>query len=341
MKYRILSMMSLVVLGGCMTGPTPEQYEKMAENLNNINKNLEVISKAIEEQNRMMVALGGDSSMGSRRGNLARLAKIEKLPPNSTEEQVKEYISQIVQASTGQHSYSSSDIQVKMFKAIGKGHFKAIIELLKTDDFRHAFHLRQALPELADEKDKDEIIKNMEIIPELAPIAIKMGWGDEYKDKLWDIMERGENIWELQRVIGPLIKTDKDRERVIKVYINGRNSTELFESIKSFPNVDLADVTTRAWDVQKYAQEWQRNKYAMDAAENGNVDALGTLIISLNTRGSNLLNSGQNIGARLMKLTKQPLIPQELYDWYSSNKDKLYFDKETGTFKVKGNTTGS
>lgn len=337
MKYQMLGVASLVILGGCVTGPTTEQYEKMAENLSNINKNLEAINKAFEKQNSIVMALDNVPKHSSNRGNLFLLGKIEKLPEKPTEKQVEKYLRQIGNASIGQNSFSSNDVQVQMIKSIGKGHFKTILKMLNTGNnhsssFLH--HLKSALPSLVDESDKEEVIKNLEVVPELAPVVIKMGWGEECKDKLLNILEISSNTWELQNLIGPLLKNDKDRERVINVFIKGSNSFNLFSTIKTFPNVDLADISSKAWEIHKFSYEWQRNQYALNAAEYGNINALESLIINFNSN-RNFSHYGSNATGKLLKLTGQPLIPRKMLEWYNTNKDKLYFDKEAGSFKVK------
>ncbi len=149
MKYQVIGMLAAGVLAGCTTTntPTTEQYEKIAEQLGRINQQLEAINKSLESKNRQEKLSAGITtrtyvSGASSSGNLAALSKIPALSDKATKEEITKYIQAIRQASVGQNSYSSTDIQVGMLKVIGPGHLDVIMPFLDGGNF----HLNYALP---------------------------------------------------------------------------------------------------------------------------------------------------------------------------------------------------
>ncbi len=333
MKYHIISIPAALLLAGCATSPTPEQYDKLADQLAKINQNLEAINKAVENNNRLMqLSTQSPTSRVStaNRGNLLALSKIAKLSEKPTDEEIRKYIIAVKAASEGQNHFSPDDIQSKMLREIGPGHLSVIIPFL-SDNF---YHLDHALPALIEEKDKDFVTKNILRYPRMAVIAFKMGWEKDAKEDIFKVFESSNNqMWELKNNIGKIVETPEDRERVIKVYVNGSSASDLYNTVRAFPDIDIVKINNDAWEKQKYTYSWNRVQYGLKAASTGNKDALGSLIVLYSTE-RNTFN--HNDGATtLMRLTGQSLNAAKLTEWYDKNKDNLYFDKEKGRFLVK------
>ncbi len=333
MKYHIISIPAALLLAGCATSPTPEQYDKLADQLAKINQNLEAINKAVENNNRLMqLSTQSTSSRTStaNRGNMLALSKIAKLSEKPTDAEIRKYILAIKAASDGQNHFGPDDIQTKMLREIGPGHLSVIIPFLDNS----FYHLDQALPALIEEKDKDFVTKNILRYPRMAVIAFKMGWEKDAKDDIFKVFETDNNqIWELKSNIGKIVETPEDRERVIKVYINGASASDLYNTIQAFPDIDLVKINNDAWEKQKYSHSWSRIQYGIKAASTGNKEALGSLIQLFST-DRNTFNHNEG-ATTLMRLTGQTLNAAKLTEWYDKNKDNLYFDKEKGRFLVK------
>ena len=336
MKYQVIGMLALGLLAGCATPntPTTEQYEKIAEQLGRINQQLEAINKSLESNSRLAKLSTATNRMYpatlQNRGDLVALSKIPTLSDNATTQEITKYIGAIKQASVGQNSYSPSDVQVEMLKAIGPGHLEVIMPFLSNDNF----HMNYALPFLVDDKDKDIVLKNILRYPKLASVAIKRGWGKEAKEDIFKVLEAGSGgSWELMRNAALFIETPEDRERIIKIYINGSNTNELFNTIKAFPGIDLAKINNEAWKKHQYDQQWSRLQYATRAADTGNLEALAAMIQILGVDRSSFNHNDSAI--TLIRLTGQSLDYDKLMKWFEVNKDNLYFDKEQRCFLVR------
>ncbi len=334
MKYLTLTYTGLLALlvGGC-TAPTPEQYDRLARQLEDINKNLAAMTESYDTYNRLLAAEEQEARIRARaadvrKENLYKLRRIRKLSENPTEEQVRNYLEQILAAS-GEEPCDKEAPQVKMLRAIGPGHLDALLPYLKAGKPVAALEL--ILPELVSPKDKQLVLENLKEVPVLAVAAIRQGWGNDARETIFGILEDGKYGEDLIPYLKTLTQNAADRERIVNLYINRESTGALYPVIRDFPDLDIVNVNNRAWARQKKNAD-TAPQYAMRAAETGNVEALGYVINGFFDPKTAELFPGADV--LLIKLTGLSLDRKTLTTWYQTNKDKLFIEEKSGRFSI-------
>ncbi|GEM_PF-1787659 len=344
MKYPIISMLALsLLLAGCTasTSQNSEQYDKIAEQLAQINQKLDSISQVIEGRNRQPLVIRNAVSrkFSRNQGEAIALAQIPKLSEKPSAEEVKKYIEAIRKASAGQMTFTSEDIQIKMLQEIGPGYLQTVVvpflDLEKTE--QQFFHLNYALPYLVAKDDKDFVLKNILNYPRFAAIALENGWGKEARRDIFNVFENNDFQRHLLcSKIGEIVETPEDRAKLIELYTKGTNTMTLYDTIKTFPDIDMEKIDNEAWENQRFSNSWNHKQYAIRAASRGNLSALEFLIME--TRMDDMKSLDRDYTAALRRLTGLPPNADSLMAWFRKNKDRLYFDKEQQRFLVKEET---
>lgn len=336
MRYMTMAFSGLLLLGGgCAAPPEPEQYDRITRQLENINRNLAAMTDAYSDYNRLLAAsernaFENRSSVAERKENLHMLRRIRKLPENPTDEQIRNYVEQIIRASGGA-SCPSEAPQVKMLKAVGPGRLRVLLPFLK--DGSGVLLLEQVLPELVVPADKELVLEYLREFPVFAVTAIRQGWINDAKKDIFEILEDpedGKYRSSLIPYVKTLAQTPADREKIVNLYIGRTNCSGLYPVIREFPDIDIVSINNQAWTRQKEGPE--AAQYAMRAAETGNVEALGYLINGYFDRNTESVFDGADI--MLIKLTGLPLDRKTMAEWYQGNKDKLYIDEKSGRFST-------
>lgn len=334
MKYLTMTCTGLLALlaGGC-TAPTPEQYDRIARQLEDINKNLAAMTESYNTCNRLLAAeaqeaLSEARAANFRKENLYKLRRIRRLPENPTPEQVRNYVEQILAAS-GDGPCAKDAPQVKMLRAIGPGHLDVLLPYLK--DGKQVEALEYVLPELVSPKDRELVLENLKEVPALVVAAIRQGWGNDARETIFGILENGKYDDDLIPYFKTLTQNAADRERIVNLYINRGSAGALYPVIRDFPDLDIVNVNNRAWARQKKNAD-AAPQYAMRAAETGNVEALGYVINGFFDPKTADLFQGADV--LLIKLTGLPLDRETLTTWYKTNKDKLFIDEKSGRFSI-------
>lgn len=323
---QIMTAAALILAGGCATtSNSDEQYRLLTQQMQQLNKNLETLTKQIEKYNRQMTSRPGNTIVRNR-GDIKTLATI-RLPQNPTDEQIMEYVQKIVIATYEQNTFSKNDIQVTLLKKIGTGHLTLLAPLLNG----HSFHFSHALPSLVGKEDKEVALKLLPQIPDLIQPIVQHGWIEEAKEIYFTALQNQDDTWTNCQYANYFAKTPEDRKRLIKLYETGKNTSRLYSLISTFEDIDLKKITDNAWKNHRYALDRIKADYAKHAALAGNLDALNDwlqiMVRKPYVRG--------NVADDAALLTGQTGDIRQILSWFNKNKSKLYFDEKEKTFKVR------
>lgn len=328
------------MLNGCIISfpspqPAPEQYEALTKELAETNRQLTAIAEKLQRQNELPSggALTGLSRPGNT-GSAALLAKIEPLKTGADDAAILRFLNRIKIASMGQNAYSPTDPQVTLLKSIGPGHLALLLPFVSDAGF---YHLTYALPALVNDDDKDLLLKSLAGNPRLLSVIVARGWANEAKATILGMLKNGNSGWEIAQAIPQLRLTAEEEKEVIHAYETVNNMSQLFAAVQGFANVDLTAISNRAWEGHRYSQPWERNQYALRAAERGNVEALGALIryVAVSPGDDAMHWDGGNLRGRLVAFTGQSADAKKMLAWFEENKANIFFDVVEKRFKVR------
>ncbi len=332
MKYiaMTVAVVAAGVISGCRSTPDPAQQQMLAQ-LREINASLQAIAKNIpDNRNSALARIPMVSSIRPARGaDVEALKRIQALPENPTDEDIRRYVTDIKNTSIGQNSFSSGDPQVAMLKMIGPGHLEVLTPFLD----ERFFSLNHAIADLVGDEDKEKVLELLPQCPALAKAVVAKNWTEEAKETIFQLAQYSNNIYQLQGALGVYVNTPEDRQRVIDLYVSRPEAYFLFGMLKSMPDVDLAALTTRAWETQRLRGEgWSRGTVAARAAAYGNKKALEQAIYTMDDQPHGMNREAMRL---LVQCTRQAPNPEVMQKWYRENVDKLVFDKEKGRWEVE------
>ena len=318
-------------LAGCRASPSAAEMELavMQEEISELDRKLEGLDERLE----CAPGFPRDRAKGP---DVAALEKII-LPENATDEQIRRYIREIMEASAGQNSCSSIDPQIGMLRRIGPGHLEVVLPFWRSGGMNRSCLLR-AFDTLVGEADKAVVKREIANYPVLAGPIREHGWEKEMEPELMDALEKARRLEPpLFGAYDKLAGKPENRKRMIECYCSRSDAFGLFPVIEAFPDADLPEITRRAWErFRKSHSGPVRFGYAYPAARYGSVEALGELIFQLQDRKSSAACYAFPGGgaAALVALTGQPADPETLLAWYEANRDRLVFDRERGRFSA-------
>ena len=276
----------------------------------------------------------------TRGPDLEKLNKI-RLPDNPTKEQVREYVRNIDEATRGQHFFSTDDPQVRMLAAVGSDNVDVLLESLDGAFGFDNFYTMEVLRQLVGPEHKGLILRHLPWKQGLVTLVLGQGWVDDARETLLKGLRTrprhllGEWIQAVAQFKDP--KTYED----LKWYlIHGHDPESTYEVIKDLPGLDLKETVENAWDVKKLSGEYEAYQMAKVAVRFGNVEALAEIVRMAAERARDDWEAAE--ARRLVwRLTGYAGSGKELMEWFQTNKDKLVFNPETGTFSVKAAEEGN
>ena len=340
----------ILLIAGCQSNQhaLEKQNAEILAELQKMNQELSQIRKKISEESALSASAakyvsGANSYPVSNGSNMALLAKVKKLPENPTDEAILKYIREIMLATAGQNSYSPMDPQVGMYRLIGKGHLKLLLPFLRSSALCSSYHLKEAMPELVEEKDKELIRSSIFLSPSLLDVVVKKGWSKEFKKEIFKILETLENnnspYYTLNSVLPALVETPEDVDRLIEIYIKKPAAGTLLESLLMIPKVNLREITNKAWEHERHtaSQAYHKQPKAVAAVRYGNnVSAAKYLLEQIIHSGPNQTYQNQDAKKVMMFKSDFPIFDTEkLGEWYRKNADRIIYDEKSGKFILK------
>ena len=338
---RLLCILSAAVLvismTGCQTGPS-ETDKQILKRLEKIDQKLSMLDKLVKEVKEVKEELEEDDvplpvrqTLNSHKGPNIRLLKKIKLAKNASRKEVRDYIRKIINASQGQNIYSPQHIQVYMLRKIGSKNADLLIDYAKN------YYVQYVLPSLVTEKNKKQILKSLDIYPQLITCVEKMGWGKDAKKIIFERLNQSStNYLPYQWInIAVTLATPKEYKTLENYFIYGQSPQMSYKALCQLEGFNMKEAVAKAWKRQKNAgQAWSRNQMAKIAAKFGHKDALRYLIYSYRTETQQYMIDQTKTA--IYQLTGEILTPREMIKWYKKNESKLTFDPEQGKYIIKG-----
>jgi len=274
----------------------------------------------------------------ARGPDLAALRQIQ-LPANPSDDQVRQYIRAIQNATRGQNTYSDSDPQVRMLLKIGPEKLPLLIEAATADRGAPGslsnYHLNRAIIRLARDDQKQMIIDALPINNELVRAVVERGWEQDARAVLLAEMKDypdhlpTEWIWAVANLGDP-----ETYPLLTDYFVNGRNQYWTYEAIKDLPGINIETNIEAAWVNARDGDDCSAFYMAKVAAGYGYPDALDYLVKSFDNADVRRWG-GSDVRQTLYRLLPVRGSREELIAWYRQNKDKLIFDPETKTYHVQ------
>lgn len=274
-----------------------------------------------------------------RSANPAKLRAI-KLPENPSEDQIKDYVQEIMTASRGQNSFSSADPQVRMLTRVGAEHLNLLLDSMgQPGEGRHfggRYHVQEAILKLAEEGHKKLILDSLSHLTFLVKVVLDKGWERDAREVLLQELASAPQQLPMEWVQAVANLRDAETYDDLKWYLinrNGRHNT--YQAIRHLPDIDLADAVAKAWGKTGH-HEWEERGIAKIAIEYGHLDAMEYLV---NFLADEHQNRWEVSGIRQLVLRHLDFYGsnKEMAEWIKKNEDQLIFDKKTKKFTIAQN----
>ena len=334
MKYGVMLAAGSLLLAGCADVARKSDMEKLSAELAALQKDFAGVNAKLD---KLLKDSGGHSGIVSRRADPEKLAKIKPLSEKPTDQEIVAYVDAIYAASKGQTAFSSTDPQVEMFRKIGPGHLKLLLPYLS----RSAnFHLENALSSLVQPSDKELVLKHLGSNERVMfKVVVDNGWTADARPQIIAAIKNGRShyFWGkmMDEVIEKLARTPKEREEFVDIFITYPNTYGMFNVIRRFPGIDVADIADQAWESHRYDQPYTMAQYALYAAQYGNISALEALLVHLADRSGRRSRVEAEMLNALVSLLKRPCNPPAMLKYVRENKGKLTFDPEKRQYVLK------
>ena len=256
-----------------------------------------------------------------------------KLPLNATREQTEEYIDKILAFSQKRRVVSGIDPHIKMLEKIPHKYLPLLADRLTEGWGPKNYHVSLAVANLAEESDKDFIVKRLARHPNLIFAVIRYGWEQDVKDIIFHEIAVNKYLTGGWITCARKLAKPENYGTLIKYMIKGQNHYHTYKTIKDLPGIKLDKAVAKIWrDKESYYSIWEKKCTAFIAADYGYIDALKALI-ELRKDESNYLK--KTAVGKIYSLTGQKGAYDKLKEWFDSNRDKLVFDKKKKRYLVK------
>ena len=259
-----------------------------------------------------------------------------QLPPNPSQQQVKDYVFAILAASQKQNGFSDRDPQIDMLAKVGPENIGVLFEFGDRLQNGPAYYLWETVKRLARPEDKEAILKALSAHRELIDVVVKYGWVADAKETLMSALSSEKGF--LPRAWIKAIASLQDPETypaLEKHFVRSNvNKKEIFEAIKELPGIDLSETVAEAWKRAKFQGENEMLEMCPVAAEYGNIEAIDAAAKFL--KGGSKNHSHRKLASEtLRKFTPATGDDRALIAWYDANRANLGFDPATRKFVPK------
>ena len=280
----------------------------------------------------------------------SKLSRIQ-LPEHPTKEQLRAYITAIMDSDRGRKRWSSVDPEVKMLTKVGPENIDLLIQALETQTDH--FYLKYAILALADDQSKKLVLEKLETYPFLAEVVLKRGWEQDAREILLRELRNEPDTLPSAWIDAVVKLHDPSSYPLLRSYfIHGSTPHNTYAAIKTLPIENMLGAVNEAWARADKKLEWENKAMACIAADYGHVDALGWLfdrLAKLDAEGEHRkllakIDRGPEIGrsmerfengeirTAITRLTGLNRTNEEMAQWWKLNRGNLRFDPEAKKF---------
>jgi len=330
--------------------------EKMAEEAKQTRETIERLEARIDELETQVAELS--EAQGEQKDDIKldhrhhvsrgpdheRLGEIE-LPEDPLEEDVRQYLQAIIDATEGQNHYNfSHDPQPKMIAQVPHEHVEVVFEFMRHHMFDYyAIH---SLKRMLKKEDEPLLREHLDSYPELVQVVVSLGLVDELSDVLVEgikkpRMEALPSVW-ITTVAR--MKDPETYDGLIDQFCRRSRwqASGIYQELLLIDDFPIDKAVKKAWPLWKYSQNdaWGMAPLAAIAASHGHVDALHQLAISvkeLHEQG----NAHHFHGMMNPMLTLQQVLGtdiefdiEELPNWINENRDQLHWNADRRQYEL-------
>ena len=256
-----------------------------------------------------------------------------KLPFNATKEQTEKYIDSILSFSEDQRTFSSRDPQIAMLEKIAHKHLPLLAERMSGAWGPKNYHVSLAVANLAEETDKDFIIKSLAKYPSLINAVIRFGWEKDVKDIIFNEITDNKYLPGEWITCASKLATPAEYKMLTEALEKSHNRYHTYKAIKDLQGIKLDAAVAKIWSNRgMFYSDWERKNVALIAADYGYVDALKAVVEMCRDKSRYMQKLAYN---KAHSLTGQSGSYSKLKKWLESNGDKLIFDKKKQRYFVK------
>ncbi len=331
MKNLIFSLLFILIFSSCSS-----EKDEVQNELVEIRKLLEEINVklSLKETESNLLKPNGSPMHVEKNLDVDALDNI-LLPENPSKKDILKYLREITKATQSQRSFSASDPQVYMLTEVGHENLKYLLSY-KTDHMSD-MHFNAAITNLAKEEDKELILRYLPVKKRLIEVVVAKHWQEDAKlilnSELAELPQYLPTEW-----INAVASFDEPctYDNLKNFLIYGSNRSWTYKAIINSTSIeDLDDTVTEAWEnAKKEHGGWDRSSFAPVAASYGHVDALETIIDSLDSP-SDSHTSVYQPRKHIFEFTEIRGTNDEIRKWFKENRMNLIFDKQIEKFKIK------
>ncbi|MEI6167420.1 MAG: hypothetical protein WCS52_09515 [bacterium] len=276
-----------------------------------------------------------DSGFVLKKANVDTLRGIT-LPANPTEAQIGQYISEIVKASKGQNTFGDSDIQVGMLARVGSTNLQYLVDALNGSQGCGNYHLEAAICRLADNQNKELILKTLPVQHNLVKVVTRMGWEPDARGTLLAELKNKTDYLPTEWISAVASLRDPASYPLLRDYfIYGHNKYWTYSEIKDLPIDNMPAAIVEAWQRSRAQDPVNKRYMAMVAMQFGHKDALECVCDGLVDPASRNYGNNGEMRSSVLKMVDFYGTNEELANWYRTNRDKIKFNAATKKFIVE------
>jgi hypothetical protein len=281
-------------------------------------------------------------SRSSQKGaDSAALSEI-RFPQDPTEENLRQYIREVLLASQGQNTFSTTDPQVFMLARVGSGNLNLLIDPLSENSYisgMGTYYLEYAINSLVEDRHQALVLEALPTKQRLVSTVMKMRWEQAARDILISELREDKGVSLSQEWIRAVasLKDPSTYDLLTESLANSRSPASVYNTIVLLPGIQLEAAVGKAWENTKTSPTgtaYTLVSMAKIAAAYGHQDAVECLINQLKNPPASP-SSSANPRTALLGVLDVRGTNQEIISWYETNKENLVFDPEFKKFRLK------
>ena len=345
MKRTLMVVSSVLILSLCVAsgqeGPS-ETRDALADEVKRIAGQLEDLAWQLDQIAVLLAEMPPDEGSVAPvvdakplrsvvpRGLKPDRADLEAIsrPTRWTEEELRDYIADILEVSSLTHHFFENDPQIQMLAEVGPENLDLLLEALGTRAGVADRHLFRAVSHLANEEHRELILEHLHFHPGLASIVVLRGWEEQASDIFIEGLYRER--WLTGAWLSAVARLDDERvyEGLATYMIHGGNPSGAYRALRTLPDVDLDRVVAETWESVKVNQFFRLDEIAPLAAERGLIEGLVSIARSVLVDGGSGCQLG-NLRKAIKRLVAHEGSEKELATLVLENTEQLWFDPVT------------
>jgi len=251
--------------------------------------------------------------------------------PTAPKPDVLRHVRTIIAGATGRNSWSTTDPEVWALEEVGPAHLDVLVQELKgmqPGDEARSWVL-WAVEALANEKNKDLILRELAGCRDLAGCVARHHWAeDARKTLLMGLRKEPDYLPTAWIDAVAQLRDPATYDLLLRYLAEGGNPHMTWASIRDLPGLDATRTVAEAWRRPR-GDRWDREMFATVAVEFGHVDALGVLVWAY----ANEDNTSMMVRDKLFEHIEFRGTPAEILDWFRKYEQVLVFDRATGLYR--------